>query len=173
MTELEPTRRCIQFRSVPTLLLELCKSLLESTIPGHSLQSSEFSSSINADSRKALGREWREVDTLCKKLRKLCLDVILLRRWEWTHIMKEQITCPISLCLGQTLFLYHQGRSKDAERLSCAITWLTEAKSELSEVNSLLRFLFLLSSQEETSVSVVSAQTRKDCLYVHYPRCVS
>ena len=149
----------MQLSSIPELFYKLCESVLS-----HSLQTS--SSILDLSFRQTfVDRE--KLPLLAKKLRLRCMDVVLLRKWEW---MGTETHC-ITDALGFTLDLYCHGEPFRAKKLTSAVHWMLEDASELMESESILQFLCLLSSPK-ISKGTHGPTTRGDHIYHHYPRYV-
>ena len=155
----------VQFCSVPDLFLKLCSSMLCQLV----LQSGRSDWVFHKPGKPPFSLEWRRLQHESKRLRRLCLDLVLLRQWEWISTVDHPIESPISSCLGRTLSFWSRGRSTEADKLSCNINWLASGKSGLTESENLLHFLFLLSSPcSHGGRQIMVPGTGQS--YPHYPR---
>lgn len=161
----EPGRRVpvVQDCSVPGLFQRLCISLLT-----HSMYkpTSIIDFCFQRPMKQAFLHDRNRVQHVTRKLFALCMDVVLLRKWQW---MGTETHC-ISHCLGVSLALHYQGQSSKAESLAGAITWLVAGKSDLIEADNVLHFLFLLSSPRTGGNVVDTPQTASHQIYSYYPR---
>ncbi len=155
--QLEASNSCSVFH----LLLDLSKSLLNDTPrPSDQLEYSFY---------EPIKRSWRLEDE-ARRLRRISLDVMLMRQWEWIPSSSRQKD-PTSRCLAHTLPLYFRGHSDDAVKLAEAIAAIT-ADSSLREVEDILQFLSLLSVPAKSRGRAVEIHTKNHHLYPHYPRYV-
>lgn len=167
--ELEVMKDAVQFSSVPELLHKLCQSLLVCSlfetssflclsVPGTTLE----------PVKQAYLHDRGRLQRLARRLVLLCYDVVLLRKWQW---MGSETRC-ISHSLGVALSLHSQGKTSKAGNLANAITSLLsgEEASDLTEPESILQFLFLLSSPNACGDVQDVPHTREGHVYPFYPR---
>lgn len=148
--------------NVPELFYKLCKSLLtHSVFRPSSVLDLRFPDRV----RRAFLHDSNRARRVTRKLWLLCLDVVLLRKWEW---IGTDTRC-IAHSLGVSLSLQCQGQSGKAENLARAIGWVLGDPPGLLEPESVLQFLFLLSSPG-THGDI--PHVRGDHTYSCYPRYV-
>ena len=146
------------------LLLKLCKSILQQTV--HSERSDGgFMSFLERPSQFHL--PWVEELALCRKLRRKCLDILLLRQWEWLSQEKEVARSPCFYAMVHVLHLQQQQQLEAASRLLKILDTLVHRQPGLSETHSVLHFLHLLSLK---CCKVVVPQKPKDWIYDIYSR---
>lgn len=146
--------------SVPDLFQRLCASVLKDCII-------QPTSRIDFCFQKPIKKHDKaRVQSLVRKLRALCMDVVLLRKWEWMRGDGDSVI----RCFGVALSLYFQGMSKEAECLAAAISKVLKEDCQLVEAENVLQFLFLLSSSRRAGNLV--PEVRKGHIYSYYPRYV-
>lgn len=151
--------------SIPGLLRDLCASFLT-----HSMvrPSSVIDFCFHKPIKRAFLQDSNRLNYLIRRLAGVCMDVILLRPWEWRT---SEIHCT-SHCLGVALTLHYQEHTTRAESLASAMTWLLQGNSDLTEADNVLQFLFLLSSPSVSASAEDSPMTREGQIYSFYPRCL-
>lgn len=151
----------VQSCSIQELFKRLCTSILNhSAIQPSSIIDFCFHKPI----KQPFLQDRNRLQYLVGKMMATCMDVILLRQWEW----RTTDTHCISHCLGVSLSLHYQGQSTKAESLATAMTWLLEGNTDLIEADGVLQFLFLLSSTGNYVMD--TPLTRDDHIYSYYPR---
>ncbi len=111
---------------------------------------------------------WVTKQTLSKKLRAVALNVVLLRQWEWLHTEEQELVAPHCQCMAHVLFLQHHGQPELAAKLMEKISCILSPSSSLSDPQSVLHFLYLLSHMK--SNYNVTVHKPKDWIYDVYPR---
>ena len=147
-------------------ILELFKRLCSSILAQSAVQpSSMIDFCFHKPIKQAFLQDRNRLEYLVRQLVALCMDVVLLRQWEW----RTTDTRCVSHCLGVALSLHYHGQSTKAESLATAMTWLLEGTSDLTEPDNVLQFLFNLSSPHANEALDIPC-TRADQIYSHYPR---
>ena len=150
--------------NIQELFLRLCSSILNQS-------TSQPFSIVEFCFHKPAKRfhDGNRVQYLVRQLRHMCMDVILLRQWEW----RTTETHTISHCLGVALSLHYQGHTSQASSLASAMTWLLQGNcSEVTEPDNILNFLFLLSRPSAGNTRVDAPLRMDGQIYKFYPRCL-
>ena len=157
--------------SVYDPLMKLSRSiLLHSLLHEHSFTDSDYFC-LEKGNKNSLYLPWTLQNRVCRKLRACSLDLILLRPWEWSPGEDEVQGTPLSRCMGQAFSLYMQAKPEQAHSLLCSLTWLHGKQSSLSCVDSILQFLYMLSSLDSSEdKGPVYQYIPKDCIYPMFPR---
>ena len=151
--------------SVPDLLLKLCESIILSK--EKRCKDNGFLSFLEVGVR-SFHLSWVAQQALWKKMRAACLDVMLLRQWEWLPQDQEAMGSPYCRCLGHVMSLQQQGQTDRATQLMTSLDWLLGPLAALSRPHSVLQFLHLLSHLDQDSSKEVHKP--KDWIYDVYPR---
>ena len=107
------------------------------------------------------------VHRLSRKLAFSCMDVVLLRKWEWMGTDSGGLWQWLAL----SLTLHHRGKPDSAHHLATAVSWLLRENCILKEAENILRFLFLLSTPNTKDV-METPQTKAGHVYSYYPELV-
>lgn len=159
----EEIRGAVHSGSILELFKRLCASVLtHSTVQPTSRMAFCFHKPV----KQAFLQDRNRLHYLVRRMVALCMDVILLRQWQWRT---TDVHC-ISHCLGVALSLHYRGQSAKAEGLANAMAWLLEGNSNLIEAENVLQFLFLLSSPSTRTDVMDTPSTREDQIYSYYPR---
>lgn len=135
--------------SVPDLFLRLSRSILAQAM----LTPAQIYdwSYLKPTKQLIYAQDPKKTRWLFKQLTSQCLDMVLLKQYEWQPL-SSTTGCPVSRCLGLSLTLRLAGLTKEADMLTAAIESLATGNSNLTEVDNILQFLFLLSNKDTEQI---------------------
>lgn len=157
--------------SVPDLLMKLSRSILLHSVHLENSCSDGVYLCLRKANSNSISLPWTLQNRVCRKLRACCLDLMLLRQWEWLSGEQEVLDTPLLRCLGQAFSLHVQDQSEQVHTRMQFLTLLQGHQEGLSKVDGVLQFLYLLSSLDSGEYSEpVRPYIPKDCIYPMYPR---
>ncbi len=152
----------LQLCDVPCLFQRLSASLLTHSALHYSTIDYCFQQPV----KQPFLHDRIRVHHLSKKLALSCMDVVLLRKWEWMRTDSGGLWQWLAL----SLTLHHHGKPNSAHKLATAVSWLLREDCALAEAENVLRFLFLLSIPNTKDSMIETPQAEAGHIYSYYPR---
>ena len=153
----------VQECDVPSLFQRLSAALLTHS----TLQCSTIDYCFQQPVKQPFLHDRIRVHHLSKKLAFSCMDVVLLRKWEWM----SKDSGGLWQWLALSLTLHHCGKPKSARKLAAAVSWLLRKDCPLAEAENVIQFLFLLSTPntEDSSRAEMPQGEEAGHIYNYYP----